>query len=604
MSKKTLLVLACLTLVVAAFFRLYQIGSMPGGLFPDEAANGLDINLMEQGHLQPFYERGNGREALFFYMLWAGVKAFGRNPFAHHFIVALVGIAAVLLCYLVTKNLFRNYGQSKEQEPETTVLRAGRKTLVEVVVDKITPPDILALLAMFIMAVSTWHVVLSRTAFRANLIPLFTALTFLALIKIPFAKTRARQYILSIAFGASFALGFYTYIAYRIMVPLLGLLVLWPFLAAVKTQGFKSVIRSYAPLLMASILSFVVFITPIAHYFYTHPGSFVGRSGQVSVFNEELNHGDLAGTVLEVSRLSMLAYFTEGDLNWRHNISGLPFLSPIVSPFFALGLLLVLYGAVRYVLAPVKQSRRYPHYFLAGWFFSFLIPVITTAEGIPHGLRSIGTIPAVFIITGYGLYVTGHFVWRMVKNYPHGNPRLELTLQRALQVLVICFAVALPVQTFASYFVYAANSPENFYAFRSDLTVVSDYLKRHGSRDNTYLVLDKFSLQTVDYFTTIDGPRSCDTDPVYRPTDCIDNPRNRPYMQVDPEDSWRSVNETKDNHFIWEKGLQPNMLVVFAQSSIFDITKFKESHPDSHLETEVRNKFGQTVLAVYRMGKN
>ena len=32
-----------------------------------------------------------------------------------------------------------------------------------------------------------------------------------------------------------------------------------------------------------------------------------------------------------------------------------------------------------------------------------LIPVITTAEGIPHGLRAIGTIPVVFIITVVGL---------------------------------------------------------------------------------------------------------------------------------------------------------------------------------------------------------
>ena len=160
------------------------------------------------------------------------------------------------------------------------------------------------------------------------------------------------------------------------------------------------------------------------------------------------------------------------------------------------------------------------------------------------------------------------------------------------------------MQAYANYFIYAANSPENFYAFRSDLTVVSDYLKQHGSRDNTYLVLDKFSLQTVDYLTTVDGPHSCDSDPAYKPANCTDNPKNKPYMQVDPEDSWRSVNDRKDNHFIWEKGLQPDMLVVFAQSSIFDITKFKQNHPNAHLETEVRNKFGQTVLAVYRIGQN
>ncbi len=57
-------------ILVAIFFRFYQITTMPGGLYPDEAANGLDVNLMQQGDLQPFYQRGNGREALFF--TWNG----------------------------------------------------------------------------------------------------------------------------------------------------------------------------------------------------------------------------------------------------------------------------------------------------------------------------------------------------------------------------------------------------------------------------------------------------------------------------------------------------------------------------------------------------
>jgi hypothetical protein len=350
---------------------------------------------------------------------------------------------------------------------------------------------------------------------------------------------------------------------------------------------------------VVSVISFAIFIAPLAKYFYTHPGSFVGRSGQVSVFNPELNHGDLKGTILEVSRLSFAAYFTEGDLNWRHNISGFPFLSAIVSPFFALGLLLVLWGALRYFFAPAKQAHRFPQYFLAGWFFSFLIPVITTAEGIPHGLRSIGTIPAVFIIAAYGLYKTSHIVWHMVVTYPHGSVRLESALRFSLKALVVCFIIALPVQTFAGYFMYAANSPENFYAFRSDLPEVSAYLKKHGSRVNTYLVLDKFSLQTVDYLTTVDGAHWCDRDPAYRATDCTDNPANMPYMHVDPEDSWLSDFDVKNGRRIYERGLQPGMEVVFAQSSIFDIKKFKLHHPEARLSTEIRNQFGQAVVAVY-----
>jgi hypothetical protein len=99
----------------------------------------------------------------------------------------------------------------------------------------------------------------------------------------------------------------------------------------------------------------------------------------------------------------------------------------------------------------------------------------------------------------------------------------------------------------------------------------------------------------------VDGKHWCDRGANYRASDCQDNPKNMPYMQVDPEDSWLSDFDVKNGHRIYEQGLHPGMQVVFTQSSIFDITKFKLHHKNAHLETEVRNKFGQAVLAVYRI---
>lgn len=593
MPKKYIPLLVLCGLALALFFRTFLLTQMPGGLFPDEAANGLDINLMEQGHLQPFYERGNGREALFFYMIWGAVKVLGRSPLAHHLTSALVGMGAVLLCYLATKKIFNYYSPQNatgvtDELPGESDTTAGRATVV-------------ALLALFLMATSSWHTVLSRTAFRANTIPLFTGLTFWALFSIAQAKTKARAYAWSVLAGASFGLGFYSYIAYRIMVPLVAILIFWPFLANIKLDGLKTTFKKYTTLALVGIVSACIVLIPIGRYFYTHPDAFIGRSGQVSVFSPGLNKGDLMGTILEVSRLSFLGYFTEGDLNWRHNISGYPFLSPLVSPFFALGLLIVLYGAVRYFFGPRKHARFLPHFILTGWFFSFLVPVITTAEGIPHGLRSIGTIPAVFIIAAFGLYETGHFVLRAIKNHPQPNLTLERWLQKGLIVLVFCYLLALPMETYALYFGVAANSPENFYAFRSDLTAVSKYLNEHGKRDSTYLVLDKFSVQTVDYLTTKEGKSSCDRDPNYLPQGCVDNPINKPFMQVDPEDSWLADYDVKNGHRIYEQGLQPGMEVVFAESSIFDIKKFKTFHKNAKLVYEERNKFQQVVVAVYKI---
>ena len=540
-------------LILAVFFRLYMIGQMPGGLFPDEAANGLDINSMQQGQLQPFYERGNGREALFFYMLWGSVEVLGKTPLAHHLVSALVGILAVIVTFFLTRRLVLLADEGGNKDRATWV----------------------ALLAMLFIATSSWHIVLSRTAFRANLIPLFGALTFYLIIACVQAKTKGHRYLLAILSGASLALGFYSYIAFRIMVPLLFILVLWPLMVDLLAKPrFVQLKKYFAPAMLA-VVAFVIVMLPLANYFYTHPGSFVGRSGQVSVFNPELNQGDLVGTVAQVTGLSVKAYFRAGDLNWRHNISGEPFLSIIISPFFALGLILVLGLAIRYTFLPHRHRRDWVYFLVAGWFTAMLIPVITTAEGIPHGLRSIGTIPVVFIIASFGLY------WAVERAHEITNwywaklaPWKQQFILFLKTLMIASFVAALSAQAYINYFVYAANSPEYFYAFRSDLTEVSNYLNEHGSKTNTYLVLDKFSIQTVDYMTFIDGPNPAD-------------PKNNPYQQVDPENVWQLT------------GLKPGDKIVFTQSSLFDIKKFKEIYPTARLDTEQRNQFNQTVLAVY-----
>jgi hypothetical protein len=576
-------------IILAGFFRFYQIAAQPGGLFPDEAANGLDIISMQQGKLQPFYERGNGREALFFYMLWANVEAFGKGAWQHHSVSALVGLLAVLGCFFVTKKLFtipvHQFEPDKQQRDAIWI----------------------ALLAAFLMAASTWHIALSRTAFRANLIPLSTAWTFYFGLVAVTAKTKLQQYVASCIAGTLFALGFYTYIAYRIMVPIVFILILWPLLVDIFHSPRFQKIKTYFFHALLFLIFFAVFIFPIAHYFQTHPGSFVGRSGQVSVFNPELNHGNLIGTVLEVSRVSIMAYFTEGDLNWRHNPSGYPFVSQVVSPFFAVGLVISLLYAIAYLLRPIKFQSKWRHLVLTGWFWGMLLPVVTTAEGIPHGLRSIGTIPAVFIITAWGMYRTIKYIIRITNNrYLHHSSqtikperveRLQKVLVFFTKVLAVCFVITIIAQGYIGQFVYAANSPEYYYSFRADLTPVSNYLngfddprnaipagkipqdfKNRHTKQNTYLILDKFSIQTVDYFTMFDARN-------------LNDPRNNPYTQVDPEDSWKL------------QGLKPGDEIVFTQSSIFDIKKFKQYHPQAAWETEVRNKFGQAVMAVYTIEK-
>ncbi len=553
-NKQKLLLLGIV--VVTLFFRFYMIKEMPGGLFPDEAANGLDVNLMQQGHLQPFYERNNGREGLFFYMLWGSVELFGKGPWQHHIVSAGVGTISVLLCFLVARKLFELFALDE----------AERKRAIT-----------LALWAAFFMAASTWHLTLSRTAFRAILIPMFAALTFYFLLLAVDAQARNRRLLWSALTGIAFGLGFYTYIAYRIMVPIMVPLILWPLLVDVFAKPrFMQIKKYFAPAMLFIVIS-IATVAPLTYYFYTHPGSFLGRSSQVSLFNPDINGGNLIGTINEVAKQSMLGFFLHGDLNWRHNVSGYPFLSILVSPFFALGLVLVTFYAIRYALMPRKYKLDWKYFLLTGWFWGMLIPEVTTAEGIPHGLRSIGTIPSVFIISAFGLMTVVKITTKVIAPYwPYITGWKKQILTFAFGVKTVAYILAILLQSYFAYFIFTANSPESYYYFRSDLTTVSDYLKINGSKTNTYLVLDGYSDITVQYLTIIDARHP-------------DNPENQPYTRIDPEDAWQIP------------GLKHGDKIIFAESDLLDLPKFKQYNPDAKLDLESRNKFNQTVMVVYKI---
>ncbi|OGE84943.1 MAG: hypothetical protein A3J48_00440 [Candidatus Doudnabacteria bacterium RIFCSPHIGHO2_02_FULL_46_11] len=536
-------------LATAAVFRYTQIENLPGGLFPDEAANGLDINSILNGDRQPFYERGNGREALFFYMIAPAVMLFGRTPLAHHLVSATVSLLVVLFTFLLVRRWFGSL--------------AG-------------------FVAAFLAAVSSWYVTMSRTAFRANLTPLFALLFFYFATRVAQAKSRADYYLSAILAGSSFALGFYTYISYRMMVPVLFItfvgLIIIDFRRTQKWQIVKKYWRGF----LAGVASSILTILPLALYFIKHPEFIVGRSGQVSIFSDSLNNGDVIGTFLEVVGKTIMAFFTEGALNWRHNVSGFPFLSFLISPFFLLGLILVLTQAALFVIYGLKKAKnesdtainlkRLPFFVIALWFLFMTAPEILTAEGIPHGLRLIGIIPAVFIIPAL-------FINEIVSRPPHERNYSRFGGKFMVNTALGILLVAEMFYGMYAYFGIAANSPDYDYAFRADLTTVSKYLNERNNKEQTYLVIDLFSEQTPRYMTT---------------------ETNQPYQIVDPSSLWRGPAEVKiEDRPDFGLSLKPGDQVIFSQSTIHDTQAFERYYPAARLVKKEYNRFNEVIMKVY-----
>ena len=94
-----------LIVAVAAFFRLWQIDSIPPGLFGDEATDGLDALDVLAGRGAIFFPANFGREGLHMWLVAGMFRLMGVTPLAIRLPSALAGIATALATYWLGREL-------------------------------------------------------------------------------------------------------------------------------------------------------------------------------------------------------------------------------------------------------------------------------------------------------------------------------------------------------------------------------------------------------------------------------------------------------------------------------------------------------------------
>ncbi|MEA3407197.1 MAG: glycosyltransferase family 39 protein [Chloroflexota bacterium] len=326
---------------VAALLRSWAIGTLPPGLYRDEAYNGLDALRVLQGHRPLFFEANNGREPLYIYMLAASVAAWGRSPGALRLVSALVGIVSVPAFYWLGRVLF-----------DRTV----------------------ATVSGFLAAVTIWTLNLSRVAFRVGtMLPLMAlALTFL------WRGLRHRRRKAMTLAGVCYGLTFYTYLAARFSVIFLLFFVIYSALwhrDLLWTQGW----------LLFGALAIVV-AAPLGIYFLSHWRDTLLRAGQVSIFDPDISGGDPWGTLLRHVGRTALGFVYRGDFIPRHNVPLRAVFNPFVGLAFVAGVGLA-----------VARARREPACgLILIWLITMSLPTIL-AEDAPHMLRGAGVLPVLFL---------------------------------------------------------------------------------------------------------------------------------------------------------------------------------------------------------------
>ena len=334
---------------VAIALRYIDLGSNPGGLYGDEAAEALDAQrLLHQPGFHPvFFASDGGREALFAYFVAFAFRLGGESALVLRATAAAFGVAGVLAIWL----LGRRFGA------------------------------VAGLAAAAWAGGSLWLICISRDGMRNTIVPLFGALALLAVL-VWLERPSRWTAVLAGVVGSIAAL--YTYQPLKLL-PLVVVLWLWWLRRANRPEYER-----LRPQLGVAGLAFVIVALPMIAVAVTSPANYFGRAAEVTPFNLNV-YADSNPLVHVMRTLGMFA--VDGDPNARHDVAGLPLLG------WPLGLL-ALVGLVR-----LWRRRTEPaHALVLVSLPVFLLPPLIAVEGFsPHFLRALGLAAPLGVTIGLGL---------------------------------------------------------------------------------------------------------------------------------------------------------------------------------------------------------
>jgi len=361
-----IIVLALTALALSV--RLYRLPEMPFGLYSDEAANGVDVLEILDGHYPIFFERNYGREPLFIYLQAIAVFFFGATPFALRVTAAVIGATTIPAIYWMIREAFA-----------TSDLDAR----------------VLALWTSFFIALSYWHITLSRLGFRAIMLPLLMAITF-AWFWRAWRRLEADSrfpWLPLILCGISLGGALYTYIAAR-FVPGLILLVIF---AGILLNRQRTYFPRRAMIAMMTIgLVASGAFAPLAAYFITHSASFTEHSAANSVLVTLASAKTSLPIAVATHILRTIGMFGwVADQNWRFSPAGRPAFDLLLSAWFFAGIALA-----------IARRRALPYLFAIIWLGILALPALL-GDKAPHSLRMIGALPAAYLLAVLAMITVG-----------------------------------------------------------------------------------------------------------------------------------------------------------------------------------------------------
>jgi len=414
-NKKILLII----LFFAFFLRFFKVGEYPSTLYGDEQAfawNAYNILLTgqdEYGNPYPLQFRSfdDYKAPIPVYLLVPFIKLLGLNTFAIRLPIVLASTLTVLTTYFLSK-LFLN-----------------KK---------------ISLLTTFLMAVSPWHIHLSRGYFETTLALLWFILGIYFFLK---SKGGLKMMLGSMIF---FALSMYSYFTPRILVPIF-LVFLFFF------RRFIDKMKIGKNYLLGIIFLFII-SSPLVYLTFMGPGfsrfAKLSESAQLQV-TQTVNAECYATNITPpwsnllhnkfIVRLRMIKnhylehlsanfWYIYGDNSLRYFTGNMGMFYLLEFPFLVIG------------LYSLWTEKRKAAILSIGWIL--LAPIPASLVGKPFAVRSLAMLPAPFLIAGYGLYRVSNFF---------SAEKIKTLFSAMISILFMFSLGSLLIRYYLEYPVYAAT---------------------------------------------------------------------------------------------------------------------------------------------------
>ena len=368
-----------LVLIVAFAFilRLYKVTTIPPSLNWDEtsiaynAYSILKTGRDEWNQFLPLHFKSFGEYKLpaQIYASIPGIAIFGLNELGVRITPVVYGTLTVLLLYFLVQELYRKKG--------------------------------ISLISLFLLAVSPWHIQLTRASFESSFSLFWISLAIWFLVK---GFKESKWLIIS---AIPFAISVYTYNTARVFTPL--------FLFVIAIIHFKKFMNVKAWAISAG-LAFLILLLPLIPFVLSGEASaryklvsITDDAGLIPRIEERRNLSKLPNLITKLIHnrytyntyyfsKNYLAHFTpdflifNGAGHKQHHVQGVGELYWIQAPFLLYGLYFLL----------KKKSKSLK--ILLPWLLLAFIPVSMTNDSIPNALRTLIAVPVYQIFTAVGIY--------------------------------------------------------------------------------------------------------------------------------------------------------------------------------------------------------